>query len=90
MINQRLINLKDLHKLSGKNIEDKINSLKPPIFWKDKSNFLKQSEMWNINKIKKLQEKTYNLELKIKSNSIINKNTLIKKLIVDICQMANT
>ncbi len=90
LINQRLINLKDLHKLSGENIEDKINSLKPPIFWKDKSNFLKQSEMWNINKIKKLQEKTYNLELKIKSNSIINKNTLIKKLIVDICQMANT
>ena len=46
--------------------------------------------MWNINKIKKLQEKTYNLELKIKSNSIINKNTLIKELIVDICRMANT
>ena len=90
LINQRLINLKDLHKLSGKNIEDKINSLKPPIFWKDKNNFLIESEMWNINKIKKLQEKTYNLELKIKSNSIINKNTLKKKLIVDICQMANT
>ena len=90
LINQRLINLKDLHKLSGVNIEDKINSLKPPIFWKDKSNFLKQSEMWNINKIKKLQEKTYNLELMIKSNSIVNKNTLIKELIVDICRMANT
>ncbi len=89
LINQRLINLKDLHKLSGVNIEDKINSLKPPIFWKDKSNFLKQSEMWNINKIKKLQEKTYNLELMIKSNSIVNKNTLIKELIVDICRMAN-
>ena len=90
LINQRLINLKDLHKLSGVNIEDKINSLKPPIFWKDKSNFLKQSEKWNINKIKKLQEKTYNLELMIKSNSIVNKNTLIKELIVDICRMANT
>ena len=32
---------------------------------------------------------TYSVELEIKSNSVINKNTLLKKLLVDICTMAN-
>ena len=34
--------------------------------------------------------KTYNLELKIKSNSLIDKNILLKNLIVDICNQANS
>ena len=45
---------------------------------------------WNKNKIKKILDKTYNLEIKIKSNSTTNKNLLIKKLIVDICCEANS
>ena len=61
--------------------------IKPPIFWKDKP-ILKQAKKWNSNKIKNFK-KTYNLEIEIKSNLIINKNILIKKLLVDICELAN-
>jgi hypothetical protein len=42
-----------------------------------------------MNKIKKILNKTYNIELEIKSNSIVNKNILLKKLLIDICNLAN-
>ncbi len=70
-------------------LESAINALKPPIFWKDKTNFSIQANKWGIDKIKKLQKKTYDTEIQLKSNSLINKNIIIKKLIVDICEMAN-
>ena len=39
--------------------------------------------------IKFVLEKTYSLELSIKTNATINKDILIKKLLVDICDLAN-
>ena len=90
IINQRLLKLNEIFKLIGKtNLEKAIDMLKPPIFWKDKPAFLKQAKKWNMNKIKKILNKTYNLELEIKSNSIVNKNILLKKLLIDICNLAN-
>jgi DNA polymerase-3 subunit delta len=90
IINQRLLKLNEIFKLIGKtNLEKAIDMLKPPIFWKDKPAFLKQAKKWNMNKIKKILSKTYNLELEIKSNSIVNKNILLKKLLIDICNLAN-
>ena len=35
-------------------------------------------------------EMTYNLEKEIKSNNLVNKNILIKKLILDTCEVANS
>ncbi|MDA8764750.1 hypothetical protein N9M82_04445 [Candidatus Pelagibacter bacterium] len=90
IINQRLLKLNEIFKLIGQtNLEKAIDMLKPPIFWKDKPAFLKQAKKWNMNKIKKTLNKTYNLELEIKSNSIVNKNILLKKLLIDICNLAN-
>lgn len=90
LINQRLIKLSELNSLSRKtDITKAIDSLKPPIFWKDKPVFLNQVKKWNENKIKNILKKTYETEIEIKSNSMINKNILMKKLIVDICQLAN-
>ena len=40
-------------------------------------------------KIKSLFQKTYSLELKLKSNSNIVKKVLLKKLMVDICNLAS-
>lgn len=91
LINQRLLKIADVLRLKTKdNIEVAINSLKPPIFWKDKPAFIIQTRKWNLNKINEVLEKTYKLELDIKSNSNINHNILIKKLLVDICNQANT
>jgi len=90
IINQRLLKLNEIFRLIGQtSLEKAIDILKPPIFWKDKPAFLKQAKKWNMNKIKKILNKTYNLELKIKSNSIVNKNILLKKLLIDICNLAN-
>ena len=82
--------LKDAINLSEEtNLEDAISKIKPPVFWKDKPNFMIQTKKWNTKKIKKILNKTYDLEIEIKSNSTINKNILIKKLIVDVCLLAN-
>ena len=74
--------------IEDQTIDNRINSLKPPIFWKDKPNFIAQVKKWD-KKINNALEKTYILEKEIKSNSLINKNVLVKKLIIDICQIAN-
>ncbi len=90
LINIRLHRLNEINKLSSaKNLESAVNQLKPPIFWRDKANFIEQAKKWKTKKIKKILNETYKLEVKIKSSSTINKNLLIKKLIVDLCRLAN-
>ena len=91
-INLRLTKLLEINKKNehNKNLERSISDLKPPIFWKDKPNVLAQAKKWHSDKIKNMLNKTYNLELKIKSDSSIDKNILLKNLIVDICNQANS
>tara|TARA_B100000886_G_C20412132_1_gene487562 strand:+ start:250 stop:1236 length:987 start_codon:yes stop_codon:yes gene_type:complete len=88
-INQRLKRLLEISN-DNKNIEKAVNNVKPPIFWKDKPNFIAQAKIWDSNKIKSTMKVTYNLEIKIKSNSSINKQILIKKLLIDLCELANS
>lgn len=88
-INQRLSKLKQVMNKKNINLETVIGSLKPPIFWKDKPNFIYQAKIWDINKLNKALDNTYNVELKIKTNSNINKEVILKKLLVDICNIAN-
>jgi len=89
MINQRLLKLKEVATMDNQSIEKKIEALKPPIFWKDKPNFIKQAKYWNNTKIRAMLNKTFNLEIKIKTTSFILKDILIKKLLLDICFIAN-
>ena len=90
LINQRLMKLLEVAKnAKDSNLDDVINKIKPPIFWKDKASFSHQARKWNINKIKKMLKQTYNIELRIKSNSQIKQSTLIKKLLIDMCRLAN-
>ena len=88
-INQRLGKLLEVNKSGAENLEIAVNNLKPPIFWKDKQNVINQARKWNRKKINSIMKKTYDIEIKIKSNSIINKKLLIKKLLVDLCSLAN-
>ena len=91
LINQRLNKLAEAAQLSKTtNLEDAISRIKPPIFWKDKPGFKEQAKKWNLDKIKLILKETYDLEIKIKSEAIIEKNVLVKKLIVDMCNMANS
>lgn len=90
LINQRAKRIYEFKKIDEPNVDSKLRALKPPVFWKDKPNFLSQNHKWSINKIKLLQKKTYEIELQLKSNPVINKKLLMKKLIVDICELANS
>ena len=63
--------------------------MKPPIFWKDKPKVLAQAKMWDIAKINNALKKTYSVELEIKTSNSVNKNLLIKNLIVELCSEAN-
>jgi len=91
IINQRLNKLKELKSYqNNKTLSDAINQIKPPVFWKDKPNLLEQAKKWDSKKLSKAISATFNVEVEIKSNSNINKDILIKKLLLDICTIANT
>ncbi len=90
-INQRLLKLAEVIKSSTKvSVEVTMNKLKPPIFWKDKPFFLKQLKSWNLSKINKMLNETYNLEVMIKTNSSINHSIMLKNLILRMCNLANS
>lgn len=89
-LNQRLNKIKEVRQSSSTNIELSVNSLKPPIFWKDKPNFIDQTKKWTNKKIIEILDLTYKLEVQIKSNSIANKKILLKKLMIDVCELANS
>ena len=91
VINQRLNKINELSDNfeKDKNLEIALNKLKPPIFWKDKPLFLAQRKNWNKKKLIIALKKTYEVELMFKTNSYLNKNIILKKLLLDICNMAN-
>lgn len=91
-INQRINKLYEIEKLkqNNSNTETLVSSLKPPIFWKDKPVLIEQTNKWNENKIKKALEKTYTVELQIKTGSAIKNDLLIKNLMIDLCTVANS
>ena len=91
LINQRLLKLQEIYNMDDKNnLDVRMNNLRPPIFWKDKTNFLAQINKWKNNKIKEALLNTYNLEIKLKNNTSIDKSLLIKKQILDLCTLANS
>ena len=89
IINQRLEKLLQIYNTDNSKIEEAISSLKPPIFWKDKPSLTIQAKKWDKSKVQKMLNFTFDLEKKIKTNSLIEKNILIKKLLIDICSVAN-
>lgn len=88
-INKKLNELLEVRKMKQENIDLAVNNLKPPIFWKDKKNFADQAKKWTEKKIKFMLNETYSLEIKIKTAAIINKEVLLRKLVIDICDLAN-
>ncbi len=91
ILNQRLNKLKEIRNISeNKDLAASIDKLRPQIFWKDKPMFLEQARKWDQEKIQRFLEKTYQIEKKIKSNSIIDKSIIMKNLLVDICVTANS
>ncbi len=80
----KLKRLRQLRKnLNGNNnVEETINSFKPPIFWKDKVLVKNQIKMWNLIEIQNLIEEVNRTELLIKKNPQIS-NQIINNMILD-------
>jgi len=57
-LSQRIEKLCDLNNQyqKDKNIEKAIDSLRPPIFWKDKPTFYKQIKNWNLKKLEEAKQ----------------------------------
>ncbi len=74
-----------------KNINDAekvIDSLRPPIFWKDKPTFYKQIKKWDTKKLNEAKKMLFDTEILIKTKANMNNNTLIKNLVVKLCYKA--
>ena len=82
-----LLKLKRILKISvaylkDKNLENALNTAKPPIFWKDKEIIKIQVSTWNSIQIRKLIYQISELELKIKKNQN-NSMNLMTDFILD-------
>ncbi len=89
-LNQRLTKIQEILKNNKHDdFDNAISKIRPPIFWKDKPIFISQVKKWSKTKIIKALNLTYNIELKIKTNSLISQQLLIKKLLIDLCVLAN-
>ena len=79
--------LKRLRKLrmdlnENNNIDQVINSFKPPIFWKDKNIIKQQIKIWELNDIESFIQDLNNTESLIKRNPQIS-NQIINNMILD-------
>ncbi len=89
IINQRFNKLYEiLENTNNSNLEIAVNSIKPPIFWKDKTTLISQAKKWNKRKIKSIMNRSYKIEKEIKSNAQIDHSIMIKKFLVDICRFS--
>ena len=82
-----LIKLKRLRKLrlnlnKNNNIDEVINSFKPPIFWKDKNIIKQQIKIWKLDHIESFIIDLNNTETLIKKNPQIS-NQIINDMILD-------
>ena len=89
-LNSRIEKLNDLSNQYEKerNIEKAIDTLRPPIFWKDKPNFYKQIKKWNVKKLEEAKKMVFQTEVLIKIKMNSNNNTLIKNLIINLYNKA--
>ena len=85
--------LKRLRKLrlnldQNSNIDQVINSFKPPIFWKDKNIIKQQMKIWELNDIESFIVDLNNTESLIKKNPQIS-NQIINNMILDKVENTN-
>jgi len=85
--------LKRLRKLrlnlnENNNIDQVINSFKPPIFWKDKNTIKQQIKIWELNDIESFIVDLNNTESLIKKNPQIS-NQIINNMILDKVENTN-
>jgi len=84
---QRLLKIKEQENKSN-NLDDLINTSKPPIFWKEKPLVKKQLSIWSLDDLKKMIDNINNTELLCKKNPQISKSIFFN-FFSEICKRAN-
>ena len=84
---QRLLKIKEQESRSS-NLENLINTAKPPIFWKEKPLIKKQLTIWNLKELKKIINGINNIELLCKKSPQIS-NIVFLDFFSKICVKAN-
>jgi DNA polymerase III subunit delta len=82
--------LLDIKKSEDKNkdIDSLINSVKPPVFWKDKPIVKKQLGIWKLNDLTKIINEINNIELLCKKNPLLAKSIFFN-FCNNLCKKAN-
>ena len=91
-LNYRIIRLHEITKISqgNNNYDDILESVKPPIFWKDKPIILQQLRKWSLKKLEAMLVKIGKTEVLMKKNSSIRNDIVIKDLILSVTNRAST
>ena len=79
----------NLKKNENKNIENLLNTFKPPIFWKEKPVIQKQLKIWDIKKLKDLIYEINEVELICKKKPHVSK-IIFFDFFTKICAKANS
>ena len=87
MLNYRLLKILEIKKNvdENNNIEQTINKMKPPIFWKDKPIFIKMLKKWDKQRLFGAIKYLGKTEEQMKKNSKIDSLTILKNSITNIC-----
>ena len=85
---QRLLNIKK-QETKSINLDNLINSTKPPIFWKEKTIVKKQLSIWQLSDLKKIVKEINHTELLCKKNPQVS-NVIFFNFFLKICLLANS
>ncbi len=87
MINYRLTKLLDIHKQNAiiQNIDETINKIRPPIFWKDKPVYKNLLKRWDKTRVLDALRYLGKIEKELKNSSGLNNLAMIKNSITNIC-----
>jgi DNA polymerase-3 subunit delta len=91
-LNYRIMKLQEIIKISDgnkDNYEHVLETLRPPIFWKDKPIVMQQLKKWNSEKLEILAAKIGETEILIKNNSYLRNDIVIKDLITSLTNEAS-
>ena len=86
-INTRLLKLLDIFNLVNKNVnlDNAVDTIKPPIFWKDKPIYKKMMNKWDKSSVLEAVKYLGKIDKMMKTNSNVNGLTLIKNSLNNIC-----
>jgi DNA polymerase-3 subunit delta len=85
---QRLLKIKK-ETIGTNNLDNIINTSKPPIFWKEKPIVKKQLSIWSLDDLRKIIDQINNTELLCKKNPLAAK-AIFYKFFLDVCVKANS